>query len=102
MSSNRMDDGKARGAAIRITVDGEPWTTYAGETVAGALLAGNRAHFRRTPTRGQPRGYYCGMGVCWECALVVDGRPNVRACMTHVADGMRVETQDGDGPKEVS
>jgi predicted molibdopterin-dependent oxidoreductase YjgC len=37
------------------------------------------------------------MGVCWDCALVIDGRPNQRACMTPVADGMRVETQAGFG-----
>jgi predicted molibdopterin-dependent oxidoreductase YjgC len=35
------------------------------------------------------------MGVCFDCLVVVDGRPNVRACMTWVADGMRVSRQDG-------
>jgi hypothetical protein len=63
MSSNRMDDAKARGAPIRFTVDGAV-DGYAGETVAGALSAGERAHFRRTPTRGQPGRYHCAMGVC--------------------------------------
>jgi NADH dehydrogenase/NADH:ubiquinone oxidoreductase subunit G len=35
------------------------------------------------------------MGVGYDCLMVVDGRPNVRACMTPVSDGMRVETQRG-------
>jgi predicted molibdopterin-dependent oxidoreductase YjgC len=35
------------------------------------------------------------MGVCYDCLMMVDGRPNVRACMTPVADGMRAETQRG-------
>lgn len=42
------------------------------------------------------------MGQCWDCALVINGRPNQRACMTPVADGMRVETQAGFGPSRLA
>jgi hypothetical protein len=70
---------------------------YEGETVAAALLADGRRAFRRTVRRGEPRGLLCGMGVCFDCLVRVDGRPNVRACQTPVAEGMRVETPRGAG-----
>lgn len=95
-ASLRLDGD--RGRRIEIVVDGAPWVAFEGETVAGALFAAGRAHSRRTSNRDAVRGYYCGMGVCWECALVVDGKPNVRACMTRVEPGMRIETQAGHGP----
>ncbi|MSO54175.1 MAG: (2Fe-2S)-binding protein [Rhodospirillales bacterium] len=95
-SSLRLDGD--RGRRVDITVDGMPCSAFEGETIAGALFAAGRAHSRHTPIRDAVRGYYCGMGVCWECALVVDGRPNVRACMTLVQTGMRIETQAGFGP----
>lgn len=87
-----------RGRRISLIVDGRPVTAFEGETVAGVLLATGRITSHRTPVREEPRGYYCGMGQCWDCVLIVDGRPNQRACMTPVADGMRVETQAGYGP----
>lgn len=73
-------------------VDGRPITTYAGETVAAVLLAEGVRAFRRTAQRGEPRGVFCGMGICYECLVTVDGAPNVRACVTTVTPGMSVET----------
>lgn len=84
-----------RGPAISVTVDGVPLPAYQGETLAAAMLAAGRRVFRYAPRTGSPRGLFCGMGVCYDCLMVVDGRPNVRACMTPVADGMRAETQRG-------
>jgi predicted molibdopterin-dependent oxidoreductase YjgC len=86
-----------RGPRLTIFLDGQPCAAYPGETIAGALVAAGRLHFRKTSDRRDWRGYYCGMGVCWECLVVVDGRPNVRACVTFARDGMRIETQDGYG-----
>lgn len=40
------------------------------------------------------------MGVCFDCLVQVDGRPNVQACRTTVTNGMRVETQRGAGVVE--
>jgi len=44
------------------------------------------------PVTGRLRGPFCGMGVCFECELQIDGRTEVRSCMVTVADGMRIET----------
>ena len=80
-----------RGQAVTITVDDEPLSAYMGETIAGALLAAGRKAWRRTP-HGQPRGMFCGIGLCFDCLVTVNGTPNVRACLTPVAAGMVVDT----------
>lgn len=79
----------ARGDAVTITFDGEPVRAYRGETVATALLAHGVAAFIRTRT-GDARGPLCNMGSCFECAVTVDGRPLVRACLTYVVAGLTV------------
>jgi predicted molibdopterin-dependent oxidoreductase YjgC len=72
-------------------VDGDPLSAYMGETIAGALLAAGRKAWRRT-SHGQPRGIFCGIGLCFDCLVTVNGTPNVRACLTPVAAGMVVDT----------
>ena len=75
-------------------VDGEPVEACVGETIAAALLAAGRRAIRRTDKRGEPRGLYCVMGVCWECAVLIDGR-TARACVTPAAPGLSVDTLRG-------
>ena len=91
----RIHQGIHRGEPFEIFVDGEPLRAYPGETVAAAMLAAGRLGFRRSDHKGSPRGYYCGMGICWDCAMVVDGRLNLRTCKTLAAPGMKVETPKG-------
>lgn len=88
--------GLERGVQVVLTLDGRPVTAFEGESVAALLLAEGIVATRLTPG-GEPRGVYCGMGVCFDCLVVVDGVPNTRACMTWVRDGMRVELQEGLG-----
>lgn len=93
LNSTRIapDSEGLRPAPVTIFLNGEPTLAYPGETVATALLAAGSARFRTT-ARGAPRAPVCNMGVCFECALTVDGRPGTRSCMTLVADGMRIES----------
>ncbi len=77
-----------------MSVDGDKLEARRGETVAAALIARGDAALRHT-RRGYGRGLYCGMGVCFECLVMVDGLPNTRACMTWVRDGMDVRHMDG-------
>jgi predicted molibdopterin-dependent oxidoreductase YjgC len=76
---------------LTVTVDGEPVRAFAGESVASVLLALGRRTFRHTE-QGMPRGLFCGMGVCFDCLVTVDGVDNVRACMTPVVEGMVIAT----------
>ena len=94
--SVRLPDGHGleRGARLSLTLDGRSVNAYEGETVAAVLLAEGHIATRKTRS-GSPRGVYCGMGVCFECLVVVDGVPNTRACVTWVREGMDVARQDG-------
>ncbi len=79
-------------APVRITIDGRSVAAAASDSVAAALLAAGVTTLRRTPVSGAPRGLYCGMGVCFECLVTIDGAPNQQACLTTVREGMAVET----------
>lgn len=94
---SRIDQGLERGQRFAFMLDGEQIEAFPGETVAAALLASGARALRSTAKRGQPRSLYCGMGICWECLVTVDGAPSQRACMTEAKPGMRVETQRGVG-----
>ncbi len=82
-----------RGPQITVTIDGQPVAAFAGETIAAVLLAEGRRRFRHTLKDSAPRGLFCGMGVCFECLVTVNGEPNLRACLTPVTDGMAIETE---------
>jgi D-hydroxyproline dehydrogenase subunit gamma len=92
----RLPDGHGleRGARLSLTLDGRTVDAHEGETVAAVLLAEGHLATRKTRS-GSPRGVYCGMGVCFDCLVVVDGVPNTRACVTWVREGMDVARQDG-------
>jgi predicted molibdopterin-dependent oxidoreductase YjgC len=100
--SRRVDQGLDRGAAFAFLFDGRSVQAFPGETIAAALLAADIKRFRTSAKSELPRGLYCGMGVCWECLVVVDGRPSNRACMTEARPDMRVETQQGVGRSDRS
>lgn len=81
-----------RGRPIVVKVDGRQVAAFEGETVAAVLLAEGLFGFRHTAKMQQPRGIFCGMGICYDCLVTVDGVPNVRACVTPTRQGMVVET----------
>jgi len=85
----RIEHGVARGAPVVFYFEDEPLSAFAGESVAAALLATGRSRLRFSPGAGAPRGLFCGMGICQECAVVIDGR-TVPSCLQPVRDGMRV------------
>lgn len=82
---------------VTITVDGRSLEVPSTDTVAAALLASGDPSTRTTPVSGTPRAPFCLMGICYECMVVIDGRPNQRACKERVRDGMAIERQQGVG-----
>jgi predicted molibdopterin-dependent oxidoreductase YjgC len=80
--------GIARGAPVTITVDGRAVRAFEGESVATALLAAGIRRLRSGPGGG-PRGMFCGMGVCQECVVEVDGA-TVPSCQARVAEGLSI------------
>jgi predicted molibdopterin-dependent oxidoreductase YjgC len=100
--ASRIDDHPALGpvpavADVTFMFDGAPLTGRSGEPIAAALLAAGVRVFRTMPGSGEPRGGFCLVGRCVDCLVVVDGQPNVRACVTPLRAGVRVETQRGLG-----
>lgn len=77
---------------VAFTFDGQEMCGYAGEPIAAALMAHGIRVLRRSERNGQPRGIYCGIGHCYECRVTVDGTPGMRACITPVREGIRVES----------
>lgn len=97
MSAGRVEGhGLERGRRVEILIDGEPADAYEGESVAAAVMAERGLGLRLTG-EDDPRGYFCGMGVCFDCVMVVDGVPQTRTCVTWVREGMTVEHQVGSG-----
>jgi D-hydroxyproline dehydrogenase subunit gamma len=77
--------------SIRIFVDGEPMEVAAGVTVAAAV-ASREDPTTRTSRGGDRRAPLCGMGVCFECRVEIDGAFNQRSCMIVCRADMQVRT----------
>jgi predicted molibdopterin-dependent oxidoreductase YjgC len=77
--------------------DGSPVTFTPGQTVGAALWAQGIRSWRTTRFGGRPRGLFCGIGVCFDCLLEIEGRPDRRACIEPAADGLVVRSQVGAG-----
>jgi D-hydroxyproline dehydrogenase subunit gamma len=76
---------------IALTVDGAAVHVIPGTTVAAAvLMAGTQT---RMSVRGETRGPLCGMGICFECRVMIDGTPHQRSCQILCAPGMQVATR---------
>lgn len=77
-----------------ISVDGRPLQVKAGSMIAAALLANGIRVNRYTLKKHEARGAFCGIGQCTDCVMIVNGQRNVRTCITPVAEGMVIETQN--------
>lgn len=86
-----------RGKEIKFKFNGQELTGYEGETIAAALHASNVKILGYSIFKHRPRGFYCAIGNCSSCLMIVNGEPNIRTCITELKDGMEVETQEGKG-----
>jgi D-hydroxyproline dehydrogenase subunit gamma len=75
---------------VTLTVDGAIFEVATNGSLAGALLSAGIRRLRDSPRDGTPRGALCFMGVCQECAIMIDGRIQ-QACQVQPLSGMRVE-----------
>jgi predicted molibdopterin-dependent oxidoreductase YjgC len=85
---------------IRFTFDGLSMTAGEDQSIAAALIENGILSWRTTRFGDRPRGLFCGIGVCFDCLVTVNGEPNVRACISAVEPGDDVRTQVGDGHVE--
>lgn len=72
--------------------DGNSYEAYENESIAAALLANGIRTLRVHEESGSPRGIYCNIGHCMECRVMVNGQPNIRACLTPVQKGIIIDS----------
>jgi len=86
-----------RGKEIKFSYEGRELSGHEGETIAAALHAAGVKVLSRSAVLHRPRGFFCAIGTCSSCLMVVDSVPNVRVCITKLREGMVVAEQLGRG-----
>ncbi len=76
---------------VTVKVNGNPITVPRGSTVAAAILLAGITAFRNS-VKGEARGPLCGMGICFECCVTINGRAHSRSCQTLCDTGMEIRT----------
>lgn len=87
--------------AFAISFDGLTVRVLPGQTVGAALVAAGIRGWRTTRHGGRPRGLFCGIGVCFDCLVTVNGETSVRACLVEARPGDVVTTQHGSGRDDI-
>jgi hypothetical protein len=82
---------------FEISFDGTPIPSRDGWTVGAALTAAGIRSWRTTRLGQRPRGLFCGIGICFDCLVTVNGQPSLRACLVPAQPGDDVRTQEGTG-----
>jgi predicted molibdopterin-dependent oxidoreductase YjgC len=94
-----MENDTSLSPSVTILFEGREMKVPAGISVAAAVLGhGHAGHTSRHAVDGTTRAPYCLMGVCFECLMEIDGKPDVQSCLVTVRDGMVVNRQDA--PRE--
>lgn len=78
---------------VTLIINGQQASVRDGTTVAAAILAAGYFGFHRSVS-GEFRGPLCGMGICFECRVTIDGVPHQRSCNILVRDEMEVVTDE--------
>ncbi len=82
---------------IKFTFDGQEVEGYEGDTIASALHAAGYRILSRSQEKNRARGFFCAIGNCSSCLMVVNGQANVKTCVEKLKEGMVVKTQQGKG-----
>jgi aerobic-type carbon monoxide dehydrogenase small subunit (CoxS/CutS family) len=77
---------------ISFTFNGEELRCVSGQSIAAALIAADNRELRKTRFGDEPRSIFCGIGICYDCVVVVDGVANQRSCLIEAKQGMNVES----------
>ncbi|GAA1327332.1 (2Fe-2S)-binding protein [Leucobacter albus] len=93
---NSRPTGASSAGEIRATFEGERISCAPGASVAAALIATGKRGWRETRT-GATRGLFCGIGVCFDCIVEIDGESGQRSCMIPLTEGMDVRAAQGPG-----
>lgn len=86
-----------RGKQIKFFFEERDLIGYEGDTIASALHDSGVKILRHSIEEDRPRGFFCAIGRCSSCYMIVDDKPNVRVCVTPLKEGMKIYTQEGLG-----
>ncbi len=86
-----------KGKEVTFEFEGKLLKGYEGESVAAALVANDVRVFRYSKKLQRPRGFFCAIGRCASCNMIINGVPNERACVVRLREGMKIERQRGRG-----
>jgi predicted molibdopterin-dependent oxidoreductase YjgC len=78
---------------LTLTVNGKAITIPEGSMVSAAVAMAGVSLYRRSVS-GEARAPLCGMGICFECRVTINGRPHSRSCQIPCASGMEVRTDE--------
>jgi D-hydroxyproline dehydrogenase subunit gamma len=76
---------------LKLSVNGRSIEVPAGAMVSAAVAISGATRFRRSVT-GEARAPLCGMGICFECRVTIDGRAHAKSCQIPCEEGMEVHT----------
>ena len=77
---------------ISFFFNGEKFTGNQGQSIAAALIAAGQRELRRTRFGEEPRSIFCGIGICFDCVVTINGVANQRACLIEISNDMKVES----------
>lgn len=89
--------GIDRGKPVSVFVDGREVQAFEGDTVLAVLWASGNHAVHTTARVREPRGYFCGIGMCFDCLVTIDDIVNIRACLEPVRRGMKIKRQQDAG-----
>lgn len=78
---------------VHFTFNGSAFKGAQGQSIAAAVIAAGERELRRTRFEDAPRLIFCGIGICFDCVVVVDGIANQRACLVEISEGAKIESQ---------
>ncbi len=76
---------------VTVTVNGASVVVPHGATAAVAVVLAGQAC--RRSVSGELRGPLCGMGICFECRVAIDGNLHARSCQVLCREGMEIDTE---------
>jgi predicted molibdopterin-dependent oxidoreductase YjgC len=80
-----------RNSYVTVTIDGCEIQAPAGEILAVTLFVNGYRTLKYSPRIKEPRGFFCLMGSCQECVVLVD-ETITPACQKLVQEGIIVKT----------
>lgn len=78
---------------IAVTINGAARQVVSGTSALAAAMMSSAEVVRRSVT-GEPRGPLCGMGVCFECRMTINGQRYCRSCQILCEQGMDIRTDE--------